>query len=235
MNLNEQYIARKKDIDAYYAILEFIDNIETYKHSKIECLNTTLSLDVSTNMQQCMRASCIILLYNIIESTIMHCLQSLYDAVQDDSLKYKDLTDHIKHMWIKSQYSYNIQLKKMRDKTKEIMDGIEINLIEFDTNTYNDISGNLDMRKINELTKSLGIDIELHKMQDKDRIANDFLSIKNKRNKLAHGEDSFSTIGSLLTFSDLRRYKDNVYVFLGTVINKFDDFIENKKYYKCVD
>ena len=61
MNLNKQYIARKKDIEAYYDILEFIDNIETYKHSKIECLNTTFSLDVSTNMQQCMKASCIIL------------------------------------------------------------------------------------------------------------------------------------------------------------------------------
>lgn len=163
MNLNEQYTARKKDIEAYYDILEFIDNIETYKHSKIECLNTTFSLDVSTNMQQCMRASCIILLYNIIESTIIHCLQSFYDAVHDNRLKYKDLTDDIKYMWIKSQYPYNIQSKQMRDKTKEIMDGIEINLIKFDINTYNDISGNLDMRKINELTKSLGIDMELHK------------------------------------------------------------------------
>mgnify|MGYP000861321495 CR=1 FL=1 len=235
MNLNEQFIARKKDIDAYYAILEFIDNIETYKHSKIECLNTTLSLDVSTNMQQCMRASCIILLYNIIESTIMHCLQSLYDAVQDDSLKYKDLTDHIKYIWIKSQYSHNIQSKKMHDKTKEIMDEIEINLIKFDTNTYNDISGNLDIKRIKKLTKSLGIDIEMHKMQDENRIANDLLSIKNKRNKLAHGEDSFSTIGSLLTFSDLRRHKDNVYAFLEMVINKFDNFIKNKEYHKCVD
>ena len=235
MNLNKQYIARKKDIEAYYDILEFIDNIETYKHSKIECLNTTFSLDVSTNMQQCMKASCIILLYNIIESTIIHCLQSLYDAVHDDRLKYKDLTDDIKYMWVKSQYPYNIQSKQMRDKTKEIMDGIEINLIKFDTNTYNDISGNLDMRKIKELAKSLGIDMELYKMQDKDIIANDFLSIKNKRNKLAHGEDSFSSIGSVLTFSDLRRYKDNVYVFLGMVIDKFDDFIKNKKYYKCVD
>lgn len=235
MNLNKQYIARKKDIEAYYDILEFIDNIETYKHSKIECLNTTFSLDVSTNMQQCMKASCIILLYNIIESTIIHCLQSLYDAVHDDRLKYKDLTDDIKYMWVKSQYPYNIQSKQMRDKTKEIMDGIEINLIKFDTNTYNDISGNLDMRKIKELAKSLGIDMELYKMQDKDIVANDFLSIKNKRNKLAHGEDSFSSIGSVLTFSDLRRYKDNVYVFLGMIIDKFDDFIKNKKYYKCVD
>lgn len=235
MNLNKQYIARKKDIEAYYDILEFIDNIETYKHSKIECLNTTFSLDVSTNMQQCMKASCIILLYNIIESTIIHCLQSLYDAVHDDRLKYKDLTDDIKYMWVKSQYPYNIQSMQMRDKTKEIMDGIEINLIKFDTNTYNDISGNLDMRKIKELAKSLGIDMELYKMQDKDIIANDFLSIKNKRNKLAHGEDSFSSIGSVLTFSDLRRYKDNVYVFLGMIIDKFDDFIKNKKYYKCVD
>ena len=175
------------------------------------------------------------LLYNIIESTIIHCLQSLYDAVHDDRLKYKDLTDDIKYMWVKSQYPYNIQSKQMRDKTKEIMDGIEINLIKFDTNTYNDISGNLDMRKIKELAKSLGIDMELCKMQDKDIIANDFLSIKNKRNKLAHGEDSFSSIGSVLTFSDLRRYKDNVYVFLGMIIDKFDDFIKNKKYYKCVD
>ncbi|MBW4897644.1 hypothetical protein KZY62_03275 [Prevotella denticola] len=128
------------------------------------------------------------------------------------------MTDDFKCAWIRTKYSYNIQLKQMRKKTKEIMDGIEIDFIKFDTNTCNDISGNLDVRKINELTKSLGIDIESYKMKDKDRIANDFLSIKNKRNKLAHGEDSFSTIGSLLTLSDLRRYKDNVYVFLETVI-----------------
>ena len=228
--LNNQYSARKEDINAYYDILEFIDSIETYKHDTIKCLNTELTICISPSMQKCMRACCVILLYNIIESTIVLCIQSLYDEIEDQGLTYKELSDELKSVWIKSQYPHNMGVKGVHVRTRKIMDEIESLSIKFGSNLHGDISGNLDMRKVKDIAITLGIDLELQSLCDKEKIADTLLRIKNRRNILAHGESAFSNIGSQLTLNELRKYKDHVYIFLERVIEKFEEFIKNKKH-----
>lgn len=177
-----------------------------------------------------MRACCVILLYNIIESTIVLCIQSLYDEIEDQGLTYKELSDELKSVWIKSQYPHNVGVKGVHVRTRKIMDEIESLSIKFGSNLHGDISGNLDMRKVKDIAITLGIDLELQSLCDKEKIADTLLRIKNRRNILAHGESAFSNIGSQLTLNELRKYKDHVYIFLERVIEKFEEFIKNKKH-----
>ncbi|MCI5151226.1 MAG: hypothetical protein D3916_17890 [Candidatus Electrothrix sp. MAN1_4] len=85
-----------------------------------------------------------------------------------------------------------------------------------------DFSGNLDAQKIRELSEKFGFS----KPQD----GRNLVTIKNKRNRLAHGEATFSEIGRDYTVGELTSFKDETFIFLDEVISKIENFISHKKY-----
>lgn len=84
------------------------------------------------------------------------------------------------------------------------------------------------MRKIIFLSKKIGI--PLGRIPDVDRTGEILLSIKNKRNDLAHGNKSFSDVGSFLTYNELEDYKERTLGFLEFLIRKFQIFVSEKKF-----
>ena len=74
MVLNDEYNLRVADVKAFYEVLNFLDGVETYKNKPIEDTNTSKSFMLTRNMQKCLRAEAIIVLYNLIESTFSNCV-----------------------------------------------------------------------------------------------------------------------------------------------------------------
>lgn len=64
-------------------------------------------------------------------------------------------------------------------------------------------SDNLDARKIRELLEKHGIDFTETNNGDKPHM----LTVKNKRNSLAHGAESFDIAARNLTIEDLEKIK----------------------------
>lgn len=60
----------------------------------------------------------------------------------------------------------------------------------------------------------------------------DLLTIKNKRNHLAHGNFSFAEIGKDYTTGDLNAFSKSTYLFLLDVIDQYQRFIDEIKIYK---
>ena len=58
----------------------------------------------------------------------------------------------------------------------------------------------------------------------------DLYTIKEKRNKLAHGEYTFTDIGKEYTVSDMRTLKESVKSYLTQVMNEIEKFINNNGY-----
>ncbi|MCI5129736.1 MAG: hypothetical protein D3907_14910, partial [Candidatus Electrothrix sp. AUS3] len=85
-----------------------------------------------------------------------------------------------------------------------------------------DFSGNLDAQKIRELSEKIGF--------GKPKNGRNLVTIKNKRNRLAHGEATFSEIGRDYTVGDLSDFKKETIEFLDEVILKIEHFISHKKY-----
>ena len=86
-----------------------------------------------------------------------------------------------------------------------------------------DISGNLDARKIRD---------DLGKMYDFNvpERCDDLRDVKNARNKLAHGEITFSQAGFDKTIPQFITMKDNVVEYLRVVLTNVDTFIARKGY-----
>ncbi len=53
---------------------------------------------------------------------------------------------------------------------------------------------------------------------------------KNKRNRLAHGEQTFYEVGKDFSVNDLFAFKDETFKYLSDVIEKIEMFILDKKY-----
>lgn len=86
------------------------------------------------------------------------------------------------------------------------------------------ISGNLDARAIRELLKE-------HKISFPDQTdKHKMFIVKQKRNQLAHGEESFGDSARDFTVSDLEDFKDEVLVFIGNVIDTMKEYHDDKKY-----
>lgn len=227
MVLNDEYNQRVADVKAFYEVLQFLDSVETYKNKPIEDTNTSRGLMLTRNMQKCLRAEAIIVLYNLIESTISNCVFYVYDNIKDEKLYYGNLISELRDIWFREKIPSKLSLDNARKISQRIADTLASELIEF-KNLPSDISGNLDLRKIISLSQKIGVKLEI--IPDVKRTGDVFLSIKSKRNDLAHGNKSFSEVGSLLTYNDLVDYKENTLAFLNFIIYKYQEFVSLKKF-----
>lgn len=228
MSIIDEYKTRANDIDTFYSVLNFIDSVETYKGKTICDTNTGNTLLLDREAQKCLRAEAIIVLYNAIESTISNCVQLIYDAIHDDELKYFELSQPMRKMWLDFQLTPNMGIEGMRNVSYRIVENLSLSKVSF-SQFPNRISGNLDMRQIINICKSLGI--TLGQIPNSKNTAKILLGIKNKRNDLAHGNKSFSKIGSLLTINELLEYKKGTLFFLEYVIKVFQNYVDDKKYH----
>lgn len=220
MTIIAHYIRRKEDVEEYFRLLCFLLSFETHRSISIQNIDTGKSLIITQEMQCVAKAQSLILLYNLVESTVCDCLNAIYDAIQDESLIFGNVSDDIKNMW----RNY-LKRKNLPEKTKSDNDIINM-AIRFDRLAIN-ISGSLDFRKIQEVFSKHGCLLD---NSSRDAIAQSFLVVKNKRNLLAHGNISFSECGAHYLLSDLQKYKEHIVDYMQDVVNKTCDYIANKAY-----
>ena len=177
-------------------------------------------LYVDLQIQCCMIAQTLVLLYNMVESTICECLNYIYDAVADDGILYSDLTDEMRMMWTAS-------CNRAKSPEKDLDEGAKMSLkVNFQALAIN-TSGSIDIRKIYEAFGNHGCMIAEEK---RDECGNSFLTVKSKRNLLAHGNVSFSQCGSNYLYEDLAKMKGDITTFLQIVIDATKEFVKKKGY-----
>ena len=166
--------------------------------------------------------------HNLIEATIRKSIEKVFFEVQTEGITFGQLSTQLKDIWIK-QYAKkikksNLSSEKINEKLNEIAHFILKNeLMKFEADCVN-ISGNIDAQKIRDFAKQIGF--------DQSSNGQNLLLIKEKRNKLAHGEFTFSEIGRNYSIQQLNDYKDEAKIYLEDVINKIGIFISNKTYKK---
>lgn len=230
MGVKTEYDNRKLDLESHYELLSFVNTVAGFGDTIVNHNSSSNSLVVTTNIQQCLRAQCVMILYNLIESTMSQCIQTVFDCVIDEDLSFFDLTDNLQKIWIDLKFPSNLGVDKVRERVKTCLcydKAVEIELLQ---GFLGGISGNLDLKKIRSLTNALGVSVD--RIPDREKTGNILLYIKNTRNKLAHGESSFSNVGSSLVLSDLQEYKKNIVDFLDHVILTFEEFVSKKQYKK---
>jgi len=123
-------------------------------------LTAELDRDENRELLKILKANGFLMLYNLLESTVRNAIEEIHSSINLDSLKYSDLISEIKAIWIEHHY------RKFNERSsKTITNDIESIIEDIFNVPYsdyikklksNDLSGNLDRRKVDELADNTG-------------------------------------------------------------------------------
>ncbi|WP_125780991.1 MAE_28990/MAE_18760 family HEPN-like nuclease [Pseudoalteromonas rubra] len=179
------------------------------------------------------RSTVILSLYNVVESTITQVLARIHDEIISKKVSYNNLNKCIKDIVLVYFYKYKEKRSDIHDaldvlhNTVDMIRGKGFFEIEYNVmaKSYQLYSGNLDAKIIRKIMKKYGIIIP-------ESIGTKLNSVKNGRNKLAHGEQSFEEYGRNVVLNVLESYLADVRAFLEEVISKTEEFLNNEAYRK---
>ena len=95
-------------------------------------------------------------------------------------------------------------------------------------------SGNVDNKSITELGKSYGF---YEEGRDQDLFTREQCStlvrIKNGRNSLAHGKQSFVNYGADLSINELENFSTDIFEYIESLMELVNGYLKNKNYIRC--
>ncbi len=221
-SVDSDFNKRKDEIEEYFAFLEKLNN-DNIKLNYIQ-ENIAKEFEISTKLQRIFIANTFLLLYNLVESTIRNSIVTIYNKIKDDELTYQDLSVKIKQIWLhkNSKKITSSNEEKIEKNLKKIINEIITQEIIILTKDDINISGNIYAETIRNLATQIGF--------EKSCDGRLLEEIKDKRNRLAHGEHTFHDIGKDFTYNDLNTYKETTFIHLEDVISKIKNFIDDEKY-----
>lgn len=224
-NIRRELSIRKAEIEELMKFAQYIENGQFFSHATEDGF-TLDSILVRTDI----KASVILVLYNIIESTMTKSLIKIHEVLKNEHLKYADLNPELKKIimvYYGNAISKSSDMHNASDfliKLFAYVNEEENFSISYDelSKYYQLYSGNLDAKAISTVLKKYGIDFS--------KKASELQTIKNNRNKLAHGELSFEEVGRNLSVPQLNVMMDRTFEYLSDVITKVEEFINSRGY-----
>lgn len=230
LNVKRELADRINEINKFYALLENIMEKEALmlfpnEANRKERFDVDLTATLKSNM--------ILLLYNFIESTITNCLVVTHRAICDEDCKYNELSEQVQKIFMEFYYK-NLKNNTLSDEnialhlrtminTWAYNDSIKLSYEDYTKyKTGSTFSGNLDSKEINKIADKYGITFGLK--------CSEIRTIRDKRNKLAHGELSFIDCCKLDTLSYVKSLKDNSITYISKFVDSIDVYIDTKKY-----
>ena len=229
--IRQNFTQKVEEINLFYKLIYNIEKLEGQFIFPSDA-NRVERIDIATN--SILKSTCNLMLYNLVESTVTDCLTKIHKEFSDANLLFEDLSDEIKNIWIRYHYDY-FHKASQDDKFLHnlrllieswVLNNTPIRLTYKDYIKYNtggNFAGNLDSKEIRKLCELYGIDFELPCKQIR--------TIRDNRNKLAHGEDSFSEKGHV-TYEFVENLKTETITYLEHFINAIDNYIASSKYRK---
>lgn len=226
---------KTKETELYFRLLKMMED----PNYKIQNKKSKRSQKLHPDTHKILKATALLMLYNLIESTIRSCILEIYNSIKAESLSYKQVSQNIRKIWIKL-YSRAL-LKRVGDEkitqyltevAETIIKDSVIDLIPKDINDASDfkamqISGNIDAKKIIDLANNHGFS---YKTVKQAKGGSCLLTIKNRRNQLGHGIESFATTGSDFSMNDLIKIKTETIIYMRGILNNVKKYIQKKQY-----
>lgn len=174
--------------------------------------------EIPAGLPSTMKAAAMLLLYNLVESTMTNAVEAVFDELQSRKISFDLLRVEFKTAVM--QNVKNCAANKLTEKIAAIT--TDIISSSFDkTKVFN---GNVDARKIRETLSDFGVK-KTHNYEEAK-----LHEIMVARNRLAHGAESFGDYGKDLTAPQLIRDFEAVKTLLAHVLDDFGSYIGQRHY-----
>jgi hypothetical protein len=219
---------RKVEINTFldYLVLLDKDSIELKYTENRETKYESVSSEFLTTLT----ANSFLLLYNVIESTIRNSIIAIYDNIKEEGVTFNELSDNLKKLWTKFETDRfkegNFRMETIREFVLDFANKIVIGDTVIFSEEWMDFSGNLDAQEIRILADKIGF--------PKSPDGRNLVKIKEKRNRLAHGEHTFYDVGRDFSVGDIIELKNEVFEYLDDVVRNVRVYIDNKSFKSTV-
>lgn len=194
---------------------------------------------ITAQQQQILYSSVYLMLYNLVEATITHCIEAVSKAVVEKKLwQPGDLSDKLRQEWVRfiarthTELNYEHRLVSALDLCEHLVQTHPVSDFEIGKGA----GGNWDEHAIQDISRRIGLELHIRPEilnKIKRHIRNDqgaLKVIKSLRNELAHGSLSFTECGQNVTVQDLHELKNRTVSYLREVVNSFKIFIDKHEY-----
>jgi hypothetical protein len=177
---------------------------------------------LDSDLEKTLKASCFLLLYNLVESTMRNAIEAIFDELSTQGVSFDKVRPEIKKIVLRN-------IKKCNpDKILISITTISIDIISACFDKEDLFSGNIDGKLIKDLASDYGFSYKT----DARKTGNgqDLLTIKSNRNDLAHGIKSFSEVGREKSADELLMIKSKVINYLKQILLNLETYLDNKEY-----
>jgi hypothetical protein len=159
-----------------------------------------------------------LLLYNLVESTMTNAVEAIFDELQQRKISFDLLSADLKVAVLANVKNASA------DKLTAKLIAITTDIIGCTFDKTRVFNGNVDSRKIRE--KLIEYGVKTTNAYTEERLH----AILTARNRLAHGVESFGEYGKDLTAGELIGDYERVRELLASVLNDVEGFISQRHY-----
>lgn len=220
----DMFNERVQEIDLYFSAITELDKKSNDGH-------TSEAHYLSSEFIKILKANTLLMIYNLVESTVMGGILEIYDKLRQEGRTYSSVRKEIKDIWFSYKfqqvYDRNAHYNSYRDKALEIVNSILTGeVIELDRKATA-ISGNLDAQQIRNVCKEHGISFT---PEEGSRGGIVLETVKERRNALAHGTLSFAECGRDYSIQELIDIKKETVLFLHGLLDGMKTYYDGKQY-----
>lgn len=228
-----EFQERCNDVLEYLKLLKFMDSVATNKRKSIESESyqgTIISYIPNRDCQKILRANFYLILYNLVESTLNSVISVVKDTINDERVPLDNLVTRLIYLHISGLYKDVTSQKRILEISKDLYrktankENVLLEKLNFNT------SGSVNYDYFQKVVGSIGCRGKL--TIEENRVKDAMKRTKDHRNKLAHGNCSFSVAGSMLTLSQIEEDYQCIYDYLKQSLHNLESFLDHKKYLK---
>jgi len=215
-NVIEEFNVRVQEIEDYFKFIHRVDDNEILIQNN-ESDEPAYSSVEQQNLLRTFKASALLMLYNLMESSITNAVEAIFDELGQRGLHFDQCRDEIRLVVLSNIRRY---------KPEKLLPDISILATDIVTKTFRRetiVSGNVDAREIKEVARRYGFRVPQGRG---DRL----LTVKTHRNDLAHGSKSFAEVGRSFSVQDILDIKNDVVSYLNETLNHVADYLNSQSY-----
>jgi hypothetical protein len=178
----------------------------------------TLGIGERDELLKTLKASCYLLLYNLVESTMRNVIETIFDEFRAENVRFDDCRDEIKRLVLVNFRARN------PDKLLAKLTDIACHVVTETFEAKEMFAGNIDAKEIRETADKFGF------APPSKNTGWMMRSVKDNRNDLAHGNKSFSEIGKDVTPDRLEEARKQTFVILFLTLRNVSTYLSRKKY-----
>jgi hypothetical protein len=233
--LSQAFEERLQEIESY---LQFLEGIEIEARSGPPRLGHS-GAPITTQQQRILYSGIFLQLYNLVEATIVRCLDGVTEAaLEAGTWGPGDLTIELRREWVRViarthvELNYENRLASALSLCGHLVDSLPVRGFKVEKGR----GGNWDDAAIEQIASRLGFDLQLSEGTNsaiKRKFRDDLgplRLVKKLRNSLAHGSISFAECGENVTVGELRDLTDRTANYMREVVGCFVSYIRDHEY-----